>query len=156
MPLPNFEYPRGRSDKTSPAGFGPIASFWSPRLELQGTYDDKWKISRFPLPPADWDSRSLLCAPADQQTPSHLRGGELVELENLTPQGKLIFALPKVHLWFQTTLDGFAEDHQGWVSTVIIEPDHPRVIMVWQSTLAVRNDIDYLEETVVRVKTHFR
>ena len=37
---------------------------------------------------------------------------------------------------------------------MIIEPDHPRVILVWQSTLAVRNDGDYLDETIVTEKEY--
>ena len=155
-PLPNFEYRRGRLETAGPAGFGPIASYWSPRLEMQGTYDESWKRGRFPLLPADWDPLSRLCSPADQRPASHLRGGELVELENLTPGGKLTFALPKVYLRFRTTIDNRTEEHQGHLSTVILEPDHPRVSLVWQSILAVRNDGDYLEETIVSQKTHLR
>ena len=85
--------------------------------------------------PADWDPRSLLCSPADQRPDGHLRGGELVELENLTPDGKLRFVLPKVDLRFRTRIDNRIEEHQGRLATVIIEPDHPRVIMVWQSVV---------------------
>jgi len=156
QPLPNFEYPNGRMEKAGPAGFGVIASYWSPRLELQGTYDESWKKSRFPLLPANWDPRSLLCSPADQRPESHLRGGEVVELENLTPSGKLSFVLPKVYLRFRTHIDGHSEEHRGHLSTVIIEPDHPRVSLVWQSILRVRTDMDYLEETVVSEKKRLR
>jgi hypothetical protein len=147
--LPNFEYPGGRPENTGPAGFGALASFWSPRRELGGTYDEAWRKSRFPLLPVDWDPRSLLCSPADQRSGDHLRGGELVELENLTLDGTLRFTLPRVNLQFSTRIDNRTEEHQGQLATVIVEPDYPRVIMVWQSVLAVRNDGDYLEETVV-------
>lgn len=151
-PLPNFEYPSGSMEKAGPAGFGVIASYWSPRLELQGTYDESWKKSRFPLLPADWDPRSLLCSPADQRPESHLRGGEVVELVNLTPGGQLSFVLPRVYLRFRTYIDNRIEEHPGHLSTVIIEPDYPRFSMVWQSILAVRNDGDYLERTIVSEK----
>ena len=90
-----------------------------------------------------------MCSPADQRTDDYLRGGELVELENLTPDGELRFVLPRVDLQFRTRIDNRIEEHRGDLATVIIEPDHLRVIMVWQSVLAVRNDGDYLEETVV-------
>jgi len=153
-PVPNFEYPSGRLDKAGPAGFGPIASYWSPRRELQGTYDDAWKKSRFPLPPTDWDPRSVLCAPPDQRPAHPLRGGEPVELENLTSDGKLAFVLPKKHFHFRTVFTKRTEQHSSRLATVIIEPDHPRVILVWQSVLAVRNDVDYLDETVVTEKEH--
>ena len=150
--LPNFEYPSGNIRKAGPAGFGALASYWSPRSEFCGTYDEDWKKRRFPLLPEDWDSRSLLCSPADQRPNGYLHGGELVELENLTPGGKLRFTLPKVPLRFRTNIDGRKEEHQGQLATVIIEPDSPRVVMVWQSVLSVRNDGDYLEETVVTEK----
>jgi hypothetical protein len=153
--LPNFEYPSGKLEKTGPAGFGALASFWSPRRELSGTYDEAWRKSRFPLLPEDWDPRSLLCSPADQRADSHLSGGEIVELENLTPDGRLRFTLPRVDLRFSTRIDNRTEEHRGQLATVIIEPDFPRVIMVWQSVLAVRNDGDYLEETVVTENEYF-
>ena len=35
--LSNFEYPSGTPEETGPAGFGALASFWSPRRELGGT-----------------------------------------------------------------------------------------------------------------------
>jgi hypothetical protein len=154
LAVPNFEYPGQRMDKGGPAGFGALASYWSPRRELQGTYDDAWRKGRFPLLPADWDPRSLLCSPADQRPAEHLRGGELVELENLTPDGKLSFVLPKKHFRFRTSIDKRVEERGGRLVTVIIEPDHPRVILVWQSVLAVRSDGDYLDKTVVAEKTH--
>jgi hypothetical protein len=152
LPFPNFEYPSGRVEKTGPAGFGAIAGFWSPRRELHGTFDEAWQKSRFPLLPADWDPKCTQCAPADQRAPALLRGGEEVELENLTPAGRLRFELPKITLGFRTRLDGRLVDHEGQLSTVILEPDVPRVILVWQSVLKVRTNGDYLEETIVREK----
>ena len=152
--LPNFVYPKGKLEKAGPAGFGALDSHWSPRRELNGTYDEAWQKSRFPLLPADWDPRSLLCSPVDQRPERHLRGGEPVELENVTPDGKLHFALPRVYLRFRTRIDNRTEEHQGWLATVIIEPDYPRVIMVWQTSLAVRTNGDYLDETIVSEKPY--
>jgi hypothetical protein len=152
--LPNFDYPSGDLHKTGPAGFGAIDTFWSPRRELMGTYDDAWKEQRFPLLPIDWDPRSLLCSPRDQQPESHLRGGEPVELSNMTRDGALRFVLPAVSLRFATrfaTTSGWrTEEHGSSLSSVIIEPDHPRVMMVWSSALTCTMEPDYLEETVVR------
>lgn len=154
MALPNFEYPGGNMEKTGPAGFGAIDSFWSPRREFAGTYDTAWQQSRHPLLPLDWDPRSLLCSPQDQQPDTYLRGGEPVELTNLTRNGRLQFTLPKAYFGFSTRISGRTEEHRGRLSTVIIEPDHPRVIMVWHTALACRNDVDYLDETVVREKRY--
>jgi hypothetical protein len=156
QPLPNFEYPDGSIKKAGPAGFGALDSFWSPRRELNGTYDEVWQKSRYPLLPADWDPCSLLCSPADQRPNTDLRGGEIIELVNLTPDGVLRFALPKVDFTFITRIDRRREEHHGRLATVIIEPDHPRVILVWLSSLLCRTDVDYLEETVVREKPNSR
>ena len=151
--LPNFVYPGERIDKAGPAGFGAIPSYWSPRRELAGTYDDAWKKGRFPLLPTDWSPNSLLCSPADQRPPKPLDGGELVELTNLTPNGALRFALPRVRLAFRTTfstgLGVRRVEHASRLATVIVEPDQMRVILVWQSVLVCRTDVDYLEETRV-------
>jgi hypothetical protein len=152
QPMPNFEYLSGQLERDGPAGFGAVASHWSPRLELNGTYDDEWQRSRFPLLPSDWDPRSLLCSPVDQRPATHLRGGETIELFNLTPQGALCFVLPKVYLRFRTLIDKRMEEHPGSLGTVIIEPDQRRVMMVWQSALRVRGDGEYLEETIVSEK----
>lgn len=150
--LPNFEYPKGSLEKSGPAGFGAIDSFWSPRRELSGTYDKAWEQRRRPLLPEDWDPRSLLCSPTDQRPYTYLNGGERVELVNLTPNGVLRFTLPKVRLAFCTHFGKRREEHVGQLATVIIEPDHPRVIMVWLSSLSCRTDVDYLDETIVREK----
>jgi hypothetical protein len=150
--VPNFEYPERGLEQAGPAGFGAIDSFWSPRLEQSGTYDEAWRAGRYPLPPADWDPRCLLSAPADQLPDRDLRGGELVELKNLTPGGILRFHLPKIYLRFRTLIDGVNHEHDGRLASVIIEPDHPRVIMVWQSSLSVGTNGDYLDETTVSEK----
>ncbi len=156
LPLPNFEYPDGKLEKAGPAGFGAIASYWSPRRELQGTYDEDWKRDRYPLLPADWDPKSLLCSPADQRPGEPLRGGEPVELLNLTPDGSLRFVLPKVALSFRTKFSRLfgrrTEGHEAGLATVIIEPDHPRLIMLWSGCLLYRGEVDYLDETIVSGK----
>ena len=152
QPLPNFEYPNGNIEKDGPAGFGAIDSFWSPRREFGGTYDEVWQQSRLPLLPLDWDSRSLLCAPQDQHPDTNLRGEELVQLTNLTPTGWLQFTLPKAYFTFSTRISGRTEEHRSRLATVIIEPDFPRVIMVWHTALLCRTDVDYLDETIVREK----
>jgi hypothetical protein len=154
--MPNFEYPHGRLEQAGPAGFGAIDSFWSPRREHAGTYDDGWQQNRMPLLPLDWDPRVLQCAPVDQRPEQHLRGGEPVMLHNLTPGGSLQFSLPKVRLGFVTSILGRTEHHNAHLSSVIIEPDSMRLLMVWVSVLKITDDIDYLESTVVREKVLLR
>jgi len=156
VPLPNVEYPdqpmRSWQDRPRPAGLGAIEVHWSPRRELAGTYDDRWMKDRFPLWAEDFDPRYHSCAPADQQSDDFLRGGESVRLSNLTPSGYLTFRLPRVYPFFETRFGRERIEHRARLATVIIEPDVPRVMMVWQTSLLCNHGVDYLDVTVVSEK----
>jgi hypothetical protein len=155
QPAPSIEYPRGDPEKMGPAGFGPLASYWSPRLELAGTYDARWAQTKKPLLPDDYDDRFTLCAPADQRLPQYLRGGELIELVHMTPQGTMRVALPKVYLTFRTFFGRRREEHRSRLVSVLLEPDEARLIMTWQTSLAVvSSDSEYLDETIIDEKPY--
>jgi hypothetical protein len=152
-PAPCIVYPEGDMAKNSPAGFGPIASYWSPRLEYGGTYDANWEKTKKPLLPDDYDERAVLCAPADQQIGQYLRGGEPVELINLTREGILRFALPKIDLTFATYFGNRRQNHPGFLASAVIEPDKSRLLLSWQTVLAVNgSEIDYLDQTTIEEK----
>lgn len=150
-----IEYPTGNPAKIGPAGFGPVASFWSPRLERAGTYDERWERSKKPLLPDDYDDRFANAAPEDQQPAKPLRGGEPVTLVNMTPEGTLRFELPKIFLAFSSKIRGRVEEHRARLATVLIEPERMKLVMVWQSTLMVpQKQVDYLDTTVIREKRY--
>lgn len=157
--VPNIEWRerpiRGWDDRPPPAGFGVVASHWQPRASFVGTYDDHWMRTRQPLLAEDLDDRYFQCAPADQQAPQFLSGGEPVVLLNLTPGGDLRFALPKIYLGFETRFyDGSREIHkQRKLHTVIVEPDFPRVSLVWHTALPCHFKVQKLDRTVVTLKT---
>lgn len=157
-PLPNLEDPsqpiQRWNDHPMPAGFGCIASFWSPRRELAGTYDDGWYQHQFPLLPLDFDDRFHQCAPRDQQVAGYLRGGESILLENLSPSGTLCFRLPKTRLTFTTFFGQKSQEHRAQLHTVILEPDSLRVIMVWHSMLPCQSRVDELDATLIREKEY--
>jgi hypothetical protein len=132
-----------------PAGFGPIARDWSPRRELAGTYDAHWERERAPLLPADFDERFFFHAPIDQQFQPHLRGGEGLELHNLSPRGVLRFALPKVRLAFSSFFGRRSQEHRAVLHTVILEPDVPRLQLVWHTHLPCHHREHLLERTEV-------
>jgi hypothetical protein len=152
---PNVEDPRHLisdwKDRPPPAGFGPIPGHWSPRVELAGTYDDRWQNERFPLVPVDFDERFYQFAPVDQQLPN-LRGGEKVTLTNLTPAGELQFRLPRMALAFETKFGVESVRHSSTLHSVIIEPDLLRVMMVWQTTLPCHAKVLKLKQTIIRDK----
>lgn len=133
-----------------PVGFGAIPANWSPRRELAGTFDDRWASEKKPLLPDDYDEQHCQCAPRDQQSPQHLVGGESVELVNLTPAGRLQFALPGVRLNFVTRVDGAEEHHAGSLSSILLEPDDERLVLLWQTSLRVPSAAAaYLDQTIV-------
>jgi hypothetical protein len=67
-----------------PAGWSPIARWWSPRVERQGTYDDAWMkdfyASKYADFPKDFNNSYFNCAPPDQMVKGALQGDEHIEL----------------------------------------------------------------------------
>lgn len=152
--LPNLEFPGKSVESAGPAGFGALCGHWKPRDDYQGTYDAHWLEHRKPLLPKDYDPRALQCAPLDQQMP-HLRGGERFGVFNMTPGGGTLgFALPK-HYFALTTFIGRRQlEHRCTIQTVIIEPDVPRVIVVWHSTLSCHHEVDDIDFTEIVEKPY--
>jgi hypothetical protein len=145
--------PFASADKSTPAGFGAIAGHWAPRVELAGTYDSEWEARRAPLVPDDFDDRFYQCAPRDQQAPQFLKGGEQVELRNLTPHGHLLFSLPRVILGFETDFGSEVVNHRANLHSVILEPDVPRVLIVWHSAVPCHPKVSKLRRTRIIEKT---
>jgi len=150
--LPNIEPVTGSGGRGKPAGFGPIARHWSPRRELAGTYDDRWKHHRMPLPPDDFQDTFYQCAPRDQQAPAYLQGGEPVELLNLTPSGQLRFTLPRVRLTLYAAIGASTQETQPQLHTILLRPDAPTVALTWHAAFPCRNQVHKIEEIVVREK----
>ena len=153
---PNLENPAEpiSSPKQQPqlAGFGPIAPHWEARARFGGTYDKKWEEDRQPLLPTDFDDRFYQGAPPEQQAPGFLKGGESVELYNLTPGGSLRFTLPRVILGFETHFGRETVRHQAKLHSLILEPDVPRVQMVWATALPCHSKILKLKVTTITRK----
>jgi hypothetical protein len=148
-----IEYPGEPADKVGPAGFGPLASFWSPRAEWAGTYDAEWERTRKPLLPRDYDDRFAQAAPADQQFARALRGGETVTVVNMTPEGALRFQLPKIHLTFDTMVSRRIEEHRASLATVHLATETMKLSLIWQTALRVATrDADYLDYTLIGEK----
>jgi hypothetical protein len=146
---PNVHY-AGLGQGKRPAGFGPIPAHWQPRSTYAGTYDAAWEKERSPLYPRDLDDRFFLCSPEDQRPGTFLKGGEAVELINLTPSGRVVFALPRLAFGFETTFKGGERvQHQGSLYTVILEPDAARVVLVWRTSLPCHPKVQSLLGTLV-------
>lgn len=150
---PNIEYPdrliSAWDDHPEPAGFGVVGSHWEQRARFAGTYDAAWSATRQPLLPEDFDDRFFQTVPPDQQAP--LRGGEGVLLENLTPGGRLGFALPRPGIALNTRfMDGTRKDPgPPALHTVILDPDRMRVSLVWHSAMECHAKVYTLDHTRV-------
>lgn len=155
QPAHSLEYPDGDPTRRGPAGFGPIASHWSPRRERAGTYDDKWAKTKKPLLADDYDERFLLCAPDDQIAARHVAGDAPIALVNMTPEGTLRLRVPKIFLTFATLFGRRREEHRAKLGTIAIEPEERTLKLVWQTSLPVRGrDTDYLDRTVIAEKPY--
>ena len=85
----------------------------------------------------------------------HLRGGEPMELVNLSREATLRFTLPKIYLAFATQFGSRREDHRGKLTSVLIEPEVMRLSLVWQSVLTVpARYVDRLDQTAVDEKPY--
>ncbi len=94
LPLPNIEDPRhlltSPGQRPDPAGFGPLAPDWEPRLKRMGTYDDKWLRERAPGYAADLDWTHFNAAPRDQWLEDFFTGDEAYALAHMHPEKSLI------------------------------------------------------------------
>lgn len=159
-PLPNVEDPadliRSWSHRPGPVGFGPVPAGWSPRKELAGTFDEAWKRDRMPVWPVDHDPRHHRSAPPDLVTETPLRGGEAVELVNLTPESRRVFRLPRVFLVVETLYKGQTYRQAVQLDRVILQPDDDKLVMVWRSWMNCHNNARKVEMTTVRTKPYLR
>lgn len=152
-PLPTIETPEASTKanfrKNRIAGFGAIPSYWKPRIDYAGTYDQDWEENRFPLLPPDVSPRCFQSAPEDQQLDG-LIGGETVTLVNLTAnRSRWSFDLPRISFGFITVIEDSVLEHKGTLQTVIVEPDEPRLIMVWQTAVDCDSADVSVEKTTV-------
>lgn len=124
-----------------PGGFGPIARFWQPRLKYAGTYDNKWlkqfNDSAIPDYPDDFDLRFFQSAPHDQITPTHLHGGEEIQLAGLFGDKQGIAAqLPTFGL-LATLVNDQNETLQREckLDTVTVDLDTQKILLLWRLAL---------------------
>jgi hypothetical protein len=154
---PNFEYtdaPYRDHRSGRPAGFGPVARHWQPRIQYAGTYGDEWKKTRDPLLPRDFNRLYYQCAPQDQQTRSPLVGYEVVRFGNFTTEGFWQFMLPRITFDINTEFYGRPDrkNDEALIQTLRIKPDLRQFSITWMSTLPVPYDEERLKITTVRIR----
>jgi hypothetical protein len=153
QPLPNTEQtgkpvnnPKGNY---KPMSFGPLLRVTPERARWAGTYDQKWLDEVMPFLPKDFDERYFQPAPEDQQV-EYLKGGEEVELANLSVRGTAKFKLPNIEMPMEFSTRGQdRKEMRGRIDTLLIEPDQARFVMVWRESLVLRRNLFEIEEVVV-------
>ncbi|TIT84828.1 MAG: DUF2169 domain-containing protein, partial [Mesorhizobium sp.] len=114
---------------------------WPGRIEYGGTYDQNWIDNVFPFLPQDFDERYYQMAPPDQQIDLP-RGGEEVQLINLTPEGRVSFRLPITALpiaLFKRREKAFEGNIQP--DTILFDPENRRFSLVWRVSQRIQRTI---------------
>ncbi len=135
--IEDLVHPVGAGRSPAPAGVGPIGRHFMPRRKYAGTYDEAWRKTRMPLPPADFDPRFEQAAPPDQIAPGHLRGGEPVALVNACADGPLAFELPRLAFFVGARVDGAMVEHRTAMDTLVLFPGERAFEMTWRAVVPV-------------------
>lgn len=144
--LPNIEHPRylisKPSDHPPPIGFGFVAKHWMPRIAFAGTYDEQWKNKRAPLLPDDYDSRFTIAASQGLSAVKGLQGNEIIELYQLTPNGRFRFKLPDIVVQGSYLAAVPPENLDMRLAVVFIDTVAMRLTLLWQGNQSIHGLLD--------------
>ena len=147
---PNFEHPTsaGAAQRATVPGLAPLRRDWKPRRDLLGTYDAKWKRTRWPWFPEDFDFAHFNAAPADQQRP-YLRGDERLAFERLVPEMRWYRAhLPGKRVRaFRFRPESRSCARSSWRSTRCrLNADALKLVLVWRGIVPMAGGPDVARE----------
>ncbi|WP_437685169.1 DUF2169 family type VI secretion system accessory protein [Sorangium sp. So ce176] len=143
----------GEVPELSPRGVGVIAKPWQPRLNLAGTFDDRWLAERWPYMPPDFDMAYWNGAHPDMQC-DYLFGGELAELWNLLPRSApgvapetagtaCRFHVPEAAVVVRLTGKDDAVSFAAVpIDTVIVDLDQMRLSLVWRARIPASLEVE--------------
>ncbi|APR75974.1 Hypothetical protein A7982_01321 [Minicystis rosea] len=152
--LPNVEHAddvlRSRSDRPSPAGFGP----WSPnrperRARIGKKYGEHYRKHRAPYYAEDFDWAYFNAAPLDQRIP-YLRGDEELVFQNLHPSIEVFRSrLPGLRIRaFAADPGGELREVAMVLDTLFADLDEGSLYLTWRGLTPV-SDSDLSEHTVL-------
>jgi hypothetical protein len=154
QPLPNLEDPlhlmSSPTDRVPPAGFGPIARSWQPRLGFAGTYDEVWVERRAPLWPTDFDPRFFNAASPGLVASPGLKGGEPVVLAGLSPDGQIAFPLPRYRLMAKNIFRHRVDRRELLLDAVYIEEDERALTLIWRTAVPAHREFSQHEYSIIR------
>lgn len=139
LSLPNLENPecliKNLKDQPEPVCFSAVASYWKPRCDYAGTYDEKWQTSCAPYLPENFNKRFSNVASQDLIYPDYLQGGELVEIQNMHAQGNLRFNIPHVKLKCEVDITKETVQPTFNLETLLLEPNDLTISLVWRAAV---------------------
>ena len=154
---------RSAGDRPPPAGLGALHRSWQPRLELAGTFDQKWLDTRWPHLPANFNFAHYNAAQPGLIAPGYLRGDEEVKLGGLLPGPfEHRFALPGYTMIKSIRLgDGPEVLVKMHLDTILVDivsddPDEWRVHLSWRSGHALTPPPRLLEACMLQPKDRER
>lgn len=153
---PQIEHPgrpiKGGGDRPNPAGYGAIATWWSPRRERAGTFDDRWRADRFPLMPLDFDVRYYNVASPGLMLEEPLRPGDAVAVMGMSVERLFRFDVPPLGVVFCARFDtGRAARLPAAIDTLLIEPGEQRIEIVARQVFPIGRGREVLRELRVDV-----
>ncbi|MDQ1815668.1 DUF2169 domain-containing protein [Massilia sp. CCM 9210] len=126
---------RRRSHARVPAGFG----FWPEnavhRSKHSGTFDDAWLRERSPDLPTDFNPRFYNAAHPELQLVRAPQAGTAIRLVHLARQAIIDCTFPALALAVQarTAAGHMPAPTAMTADTIIIEPDHDRLSIIWRA-----------------------
>ena len=139
--VPNVEDPNALIKRAKGRQICPVAGFasrpgsWAPRSALGGTYDDAWLKNRMPHWPHDLQSGFFRVAAPSLQSAKVFRGHEQVTLRNLTPEGMMQFAIPRVAPIVRVQMRQERVSIPVAMRRIIIEPSLGKLVLFWRATM---------------------
>lgn len=156
-PAPQLEHPErpitAGGEVAEPAGYGAIASHWSPRAEHAGTADEAWRTSRMPLLPLDFDPRFHNVAHPALRLDTPLAPGDTIAILGMTVEPLFQVDVPAFPVRVRAVrATGPIEEVRPAIDTLLIEPERGRFEIAARATFPVGRGRSLLRE--IRVDQH--
>lgn len=131
---------RSLTQRPEPGGFGPIPTFWEPRVIHQPTMVEERQLMG--LCPFDDDVKPAFynAAPTDQQFTEPFVGTESILLKGFTNQGDennaVLINLPPVSPKIRLQKESKSEEITAQCDTLVVNADEREVHMIWRAGIA--------------------
>lgn len=130
-----------------PAGFGFIHRGWKSRLDLAGTYDEKWIKTQHPLPPHDFSYLHYQSAHPRLMVKDYIEAGSRVVLENLIEEElSSYFVIPEFKLLSRIKTQTKSSMEVLMLDTLLVDLDEEDDYVVYASYRAYTPFYDEVEE----------